>query len=199
MLRPQLHSTSANLISSYKPQVGSYRAALINVNCRTLGNDKAQQTLVRFARTYDLPRVPTVNNEYFQRPHLHLCIFNLTTHHAPRVRFRMHTCRNPDHTRYTYLTCISVQSPPLNMSINPEDIPSKRRLGDEPPAVGASDRISALRRNSTSERLLTKGSQKPKMGSSKSWTTPKPQHDHKRKTYRCTHPRFLAPTYSAAA
>lgn len=60
MFRSRRDSTLENLISSYKPQVISYRAALTTTTCRTSDNDKVQQIMVGFATTYDLLRVPSI-------------------------------------------------------------------------------------------------------------------------------------------
>ena len=194
IMQPQWDSTFPNRISSYKPRVGSYRAALINITCRTSGNDNAENIVLRFATNLYLPRLPTCKENAFSAA-ASSPTYLQPNHHAPRVQFRMHTCEK---TRTAHGICISVQSPPVNVSINSGQNPSEHGLGDEPPPVAASNPISVLHKNSKSERLFIQNQEKQKTSSSKSRAPPPEQHDQNRKTYPCTNPRFLAPPSNAA-
>ena len=70
----------------------------MNTTCRTLGNDNNKWWSGSPQPTIYCVYRP-VKIEGLQQLHLDLCIFNLKTHHALRVRFYMNTCRNPEHTR----------------------------------------------------------------------------------------------------
>ena len=56
MVRPQRYTILQKPLSGYQPQVGSNRAALINIAVRTMGNGQVQHIPVSFTTTQDLPR-----------------------------------------------------------------------------------------------------------------------------------------------
>ena len=63
--------------------------------------------------------------------------------------------------------CISLQSPPVNVSINPRETPPKHGLGNKLRAVAASEFVIVLRNNSKTEILLIHNLEKLKIRSSK--------------------------------
>ena len=86
----------------------------------------------------------------FKQPYHHLCTFKQTMDHVPHHQLDM----QPAETRTTNEMCMLVQPPPVTGSLIPGHALSKHSLGDEQPAVAASDTISALRGNSKSVNIL---------------------------------------------
>ena len=100
---PSRSPSRATTTSYLRPSVD-----VIYIAVRTLGNDLAQQIVVRFTTTYDLPRSLTVNNDCSAAAS---SLVHLEANHAPRVTSPIAhaTCRNPDHIK----TCIPVRWPPV--------------------------------------------------------------------------------------
>ena len=123
------------------------------------------------------------------QPRHHQCIFKQTTHHASHLQQRMQLAE----TQTTRGMCIPVHSPPVTRKHRPRHALSTHSLGDEPPAVVAAVTISALGRNSQSEKLKVQNSNKTENQQLRIRDPPpKPKHDHERSPYRCTSTRFCS-------
>ena len=135
-----------------------------NTTCLTYDNYNVQQVVVRFATTDNLLRVPTLSTTSFGSSRM-LTQMHLQPNHTQRATHSILHAHLPKiQTSHRMFT--SVQSTPVNVSINPRPTPPKHGLGDEAPPVAASEHIGALRRNSETESLRNQNSKKLKICSS---------------------------------